>query len=112
MVAAVRVHKPGGPEVLTYEEADVPAPGPGQIRVKQGACGLNFIDVYFRAGLYAAPSLPFIPGNEGAGTVTAVGPDVKDIKTGDRVALRPSGCCPPSARSSCPTGYPMSRRPA
>jgi NADPH2:quinone reductase len=86
MVAAVRVHKPGGPEVLTYEETDVPAPGPGQIRVKQGACGLNFIDVYFRSGLYAAPSLPFIPGNEGAGTVTAVGPDVKDIKTGDRVA--------------------------
>jgi NADPH2:quinone reductase len=86
MVAAVRVNKPGGPEALTYEEVEVPAPGPGQIRVKQGACGLNFIDVYFRSGLYAAPSLPFIPGNEGAGTVTAVGPDVKDIKTGDRVA--------------------------
>ncbi len=86
MVAAVRVHKPGGPEVLSFEEVDVPAPGPGQIRVKQGACGLNFIDVYFRSGLYAAPALPFISGNEGAGTVTAVGPDVKDIKAGDRVA--------------------------
>ncbi len=85
MVAAVRVHKPGGSEVLTLEEVDVPAPGPGQIRVKQGACGINFIDVYFRSGLYAAPSLPFIPGNDGAGTVTAVGADVKDIKVGDRV---------------------------
>lgn len=86
MVASVRVHKVGGPEVLTYEDVDVGAPGPGQIRIKQYACGINYIDVYFRTGLYPAPSMPFVIGNEGAGEVTAVGPDVKDFKVGDRVA--------------------------
>lgn len=85
MVAAVRVHKVGGPEVLTYEEVEVAAPGPGQIRIKQYACGLNFIDTYFRMGMYPAP-LPFIPGNEAAGEVVAVGPGVTDFKVGDRVA--------------------------
>jgi NADPH2:quinone reductase len=87
MVAAVRVHKVGGPDVLTYEEVDVPAPGPGQIRIKQAACGINFIDTYFREGMYASPTgLPFVVGNEGAGVVTAVGPDVTDFKIGDKVA--------------------------
>jgi NADPH2:quinone reductase len=86
MVAAVRVHKVGGPEVLTYEDVDVPAPGPGQIRVKQHAVGLNYIDTYFRSGLYPAPSMPFVIGNEGAGEVTAVGPGVTELKVGDRVA--------------------------
>ncbi|HVG50621.1 MAG TPA: quinone oxidoreductase [Xanthobacteraceae bacterium] len=87
MVAAVRVHKTGGPEVLTYEQVDVAAPGPGQVRVKQHAAGINFIDTYFRMGMYAAPEgLPFIAGNEGAGDVVAVGPGVTDIKVGDRVA--------------------------
>ena len=52
MVAAVRVHKTGGPEVLTYEDIEVPAPGPGQVRIKQHACGVNYIDTYFRSGLY------------------------------------------------------------
>jgi NADPH2:quinone reductase len=86
MVAAVRVHKVGGPEALTYEEVEVAAPGAGQIRLRQHACGLNFIDTYFRTGLYPAPGgLPFIPGNEGAGEVTAVGPGVTDLKPGDRV---------------------------
>jgi NADPH2:quinone reductase len=86
MVAAVRVHKHGGPEVLTYEDVDVPAPGPGQARVKNHACGLNYIDTYFRSGLYpAAGGLPFIAGNEGAGEVIAVGSDVSDVKVGDRV---------------------------
>ena len=86
MVAAVRVHKTGGPEVLTYEDVDVPAPGPGQIRIKQFAAGLNFIDTYFRSGLYKAPAgLPFISGNEGAGQVVAVGPGVTEFKVGDRV---------------------------
>src|SRR5437870_1978879 len=85
MVAAVRVHKAGGPEVLTYEDVEVGAPGPGQIRVKQHACGINFIDVYFRIGMYPAP-LPFVIGNEGAGEVVAVGEGVKDFKVGDRVA--------------------------
>src|SRR5258708_36225323 len=86
MVAAVRVHKIGGPEVLTYEQVEVGEPGPGQIRIKQRAIGVNYIDVYFRIGLYPAPSMPFVAGNEGAGDVTAVGPGVADIKIGDRVA--------------------------
>jgi NADPH2:quinone reductase len=86
MVAAVRVHKTGGPEVLTYEEIDVPAPGPGQVRIKQHAAGVNFIDTYFRVGAYPSPvGLPFVAGNEGAGEVTAVGPGVTDLKVGDRV---------------------------
>ena len=86
MVAAVRVHKVGGPEVLTYEEIEVGAPGQGQIKVKQHACGVNFIDVYFRMGMYPSPvGLPFVAGNEGAGEVTAVGPGVTDFKVGDHV---------------------------
>src|SRR5499426_2170234 len=86
MVAAVRVHKVGGPEVLTYEEVEVPAPGAGQVRVKQHACGINYIDTYFRAGAYPSPvGLPFISGNEGAGEVVAVGSGVTDIKAGDRI---------------------------
>jgi len=86
MVAAVRVHKVGGPEVLTYEQVEVAAPGQGQIRVKQHACGVNFIDTYFRMGMYPSPvGLPFIAGNEGAGEVVAVGPGVTDLKVGDHV---------------------------
>src|SRR5262250_227365 len=85
MVAAVRVHKPGGPEAMVYEDVPVGAPGPGQIRIKQHAAGINFIDVYFRIGMYPAP-LPFVIGNEGAGEVVAVGQGVKDLKAGDRVA--------------------------
>jgi NADPH:quinone reductase len=86
MVAAVRVHKTGGPEVLTYEEVEVPAPGPGQVRVRNRAIGVNFIDTYFRMGMYPSPvGLPFVSGNEGAGDVTAVGQGVTDIKVGDRV---------------------------
>jgi NADPH2:quinone reductase len=85
MVAAVRVHKVGGPEVLTYDDIEVGAPEQGQIRVKQHACGINFIDTYFRKGMYPAP-LPFVVGNEAAGEVTAVGPGVTGFKVGDRVA--------------------------
>jgi NADPH2:quinone reductase len=85
MVAAVRVHKLGGPEVLTYEDVEVGTPGPGQIRIKQHACGVNFIDTYYRTGLYPAPQLPFIPGNEAGAEVTAVGEGVKDISVGDRI---------------------------
>src|SRR5262249_16948067 len=86
MVAAVRVHKNGGPEVLTYEDVAVPAPGPGQARVKNHACGLNFSDTYFRSGLYpSASGLPFISGNEAAGEVVAVGSGVTEVKVGDRV---------------------------
>jgi len=85
MVAAVRVHKIGGPEVLTYEDVDVGPPGPGQLRIKQYAIGVNFIDVYFRIGMYPA-ALPFVAGNEGAGEVVAVGEGVTNFKVGDRVA--------------------------
>ncbi len=86
MVAAVRVHKHGGPEVLTYEQVEIGAPGPGQIKLKQHACGVNYIDTYFRMGMYPSPvGLPFTSGNEGAGEVIAVGEGVKDLKVGDRV---------------------------
>jgi NADPH2:quinone reductase len=85
MVHAVRVHHTGGPEVLTYEEITVPPPGRGEVQIRQTAIGLNFIDVYFRTGLYKTDGLPFVPGNEGAGVVTAVGPDVSGFHEGDRV---------------------------
>jgi NADPH2:quinone reductase len=82
---AVRVHKCGGPEVLTYEEIPVPEPKAGEARVKIEAIGLNFIDVYQRTGLYQSP-LPFTLGREAAGTVDAVGPNATEVKIGDRVA--------------------------
>ena len=86
MVAAVRVHKVGGPEVLTYEDVPVAEPGPGQVKVRNHACGVNFIDAYFRMGMYPSPvGLPFVSGNEGAGEVIAVGPGVTEVKVGDRV---------------------------
>jgi len=94
MVAAVRVHKVGGPEVLTYEDIDVPPPAQGQIRVKQHAIGVNFVDTYFRSGLYPAPGgLPFVGGNEAAGEVVEVGSGVSEFKRGDRVAyVQGPGC--------------------
>ena len=94
MVAAVRVHKVGGPEVLTYEDITVPAAGPGQVRVKQHAMGVNFVDTYFRSGLYPAPGgLPFVAGNEAAGEIVEVGSGVGEFKRGDRVAyVQGPGC--------------------
>jgi NADPH2:quinone reductase len=86
MVAAVRVHSYGGPEVLTLEDVTLPPPGAGEVRVRQTAIGVNYIDTYFRSGLYKAPSLPFIAGNEAAGEVTAVGEGVTALRAGDRVA--------------------------
>jgi len=83
---AIRIHAPGGPEALRFEQIDVPSPGPGQALVKLAAVGLNFIDVQYRQGNYPPPSTPFTPGMEGAGTVEAVGPDVSDVAVGDRVA--------------------------
>jgi NADPH:quinone reductase len=85
MPYAIRVHKVGGPDVLEWEELEVGDPGPGQIRLRQEAAGLNFIDVYHRTGLYPQ-QLPFTPGVEGAGVLEAVGPDVTNLKVGDRVA--------------------------
>ena len=83
---AVRVHKIGGPEVLTYEEVELPTPGPGEVRVRHVAIGVNYLDVYFRSGFYPPTVLPFTPGSEGAGLVSAVGPDVTAFKPSDRVA--------------------------
>ncbi len=82
---AIRVNSHGGPEVLQLEEVGVPTAGSGQAVVKLEAIGVNFIDVYFRTGLYKAPP-PFTPGQEGAGVVTAVGSGVSDVAVGDRVA--------------------------
>ncbi|HEY5754454.1 MAG TPA: quinone oxidoreductase [Steroidobacter sp.] len=83
---AIRVHRHGGPEVLTYEDVTIGEPGPGEVRVRHRAIGLNFVDMYFRSGLYVPPNLPFIPGNEAAGEVVAVGEGVTEFKPGDRVA--------------------------
>lgn len=85
MPHAIQVGQPGGPEVLTWSEVEVGEPGPGQVRLRQTAVGLNFIDVYHRSGLYPQPA-PFIPGVEGAGIVAAIGPDVTGLSVGDRVA--------------------------
>jgi NADPH2:quinone reductase len=85
MSRAVRVHEIGGPEVLRLEEVTVGEPGPGEARVRHTAIGVNFIDTYFRSGLYPAPATPFIPGAEAAGVVEAVGPGVTAVKPGDRV---------------------------
>jgi NADPH2:quinone reductase len=85
MTHAIRIHQTGGPEVLKWEEIQVGEPGPGQLRIRQAAAGLNFIDVYHRSGLYPQRA-PFTPGVEGAGTVEAVGNQVHDFKPGDRVA--------------------------
>lgn len=86
MVRAIRMHKTGGPEVLTYEEVEIGDPAQGQVRLKQTAIGLNYIDVYHRSGLYPVPALPTAIGLEAAGIVEAVGPGVEGIKRGDRVA--------------------------
>jgi len=86
MSKAIRIHEYGGPEVLRWEEVEVGEPGPGQLRVRQAAVGLNYIDVYHRTGLYPLPSLPWTLGMEGAGQVEAVGEGVAEFKVGDRVA--------------------------
>ena len=86
MSHAIRVHETGGPEVMKWEEVDPGSPGPGEALIRHHAVGLNFIDIYFRSGLYPAPQLPFIPGNEGAGEVVAVGEGVTEVSPGDCVA--------------------------
>jgi NADPH2:quinone reductase len=82
---AIRVNQTGGPEVLQYEEIATPTPGPGQALVKIAASGVNFIDIYFRTGLYKNEP-PFTNGQEGAGVVEAVGEGVTSVQSGDRVA--------------------------
>lgn len=82
---AIRIHETGEPEVMRVEDIPLPEPGPGQVRLRVAAAGLNFIDIYQRSGAYKLP-LPFTPGQEAAGTVEALGPDVTDFAIGDRVA--------------------------
>jgi len=86
MSHAVRIHANGGPEVMKWEAVPTPEPGAGEVLIRHGAVGLNYIDVYFRTGLYKAPSMPLVIGQEGAGTVVAVGSGVTALKAGDRVA--------------------------
>lgn len=86
MTYAIRMHRTGGPEVLTMEDDDPGQPGPGQALIRHEAVGLNFIDIYHRTGLYPLPQLPAIPGMEGAGVVEAVADDVTEVRPGDRVA--------------------------
>lgn len=86
MTKAIRIHQPGGPEVLKYEDVDVGAPGPGEVRLRQTAVGLNYIDVYHRSGLYPVKDLPAVIGMEAAGVIEEAGPDVSGFKAGDRVA--------------------------
>lgn len=85
MPKAITIEQTGGPEVMKLVEFDPGAPGPGQVRIRVAAAGVNFIDIYFRTGAYPRP-LPFVSGLEGAGRVEAVGPDVADFAAGDRVA--------------------------
>lgn len=97
MTTAIRVHETGGPEVLRVEQIDIGEPGPGEARVRHTAIGVNFIDTYFRSGLYKT-AMPFVPGNEGAGIVEAVGEGVDFVKVGDRVVY-----------SATPGGYAQAR---
>ncbi|MGA0392941.1 MAG: quinone oxidoreductase family protein, partial [Rhodospirillales bacterium] len=90
MTKAVRIHETGGPEKLIYEDVEVGRPGKGQVRLKQTAIGLNYIDVYHRTGLYPLPfDLPVVIGTEAAGVVEETGAGVDDVKAGDRVAYAP-----------------------
>lgn len=82
---AIRVHEPGGPEALRLEEIELPAPGPGEVLIRQTAVAVNFIDVYQRSGYYPLP-LPFVAGSEAAGVVEAVGPGAEWLPVGTRVA--------------------------
>ena len=86
MSKAMVVHAVGGPDVLSWEDRDPGTPGHGELLIRQAAAGVNFIDVYFRTGLYKAPSMPFVPGKEGAGTIEALGEGVSGFAVGDRVA--------------------------
>ena len=86
-IKAIRIHAHGGADVLAFDEIDLKAPSAEEVQVRHTAVGLNFIDVYYRTGLYPAPGgLPLIPGNEGAGVVTSLGEGVSGLKVGDRVA--------------------------
>src|ERR1700752_168293 len=97
MTHSIRFHKPGGPEVLVWEEVSLGKPGPGEARIRHTAVGLNYVDIYNRSGLYPA-QLPSGLGSEAAGVVEEVGAGVTDLKPGDRVAYGSSPPCPPIPR--------------
>ncbi len=86
MPYGIVVHQVGGPDQLSFEAVPDPVPGRGQARIRQTAIGLNFIDVYYRTGLYKVPALPFVPGQEAVGVVEALGEGVREVSVGDRVA--------------------------
>ncbi len=90
MVKAIQIKKTGGPAVMKWGDVDLPAPGPGDVQIKHTYVGLNYIDCYFRSGLYPVAEFPAIIGMEGAGAVEAVGPGVRDFARGDRVAYAPT----------------------
>ena len=87
MSKAIRIHQTGGPEVLSWEDIEVGDPGPGQVRLQQSACGLNYIDVYGRSGMYPVGDLPAVIGMEASGVVESLGEGVDGLAIGDRVAL-------------------------
>ncbi|WP_030264254.1 quinone oxidoreductase family protein [Streptomyces sp. NRRL B-24484] len=103
MAHAIRFHQAGGPDVLSWEEVEVGAPGPGEVRIRHSAVGLNFADTYFRTGLYPAP-LPAGLGVEAAGTIEAVGPGVTGFAEGDRVTYTGSPLGAYSTERVMPTG--------
>jgi len=86
MTRAIRIHQTGGPEVLKWDEIEVGDPGPGEVRLRQSACGLNYIDVYGRSGMYPVGDLPAVLGMEAVGSIDAIGADVDGFASGDRVA--------------------------
>lgn len=90
MTRAIRIHRYGGPEALSFDEVAIPPPAAGEVRIRQKAIGINYIDIYQRTGLYKLPTLPTTLGLEGAGEIVAVGDAVDDFKVGDRVAY--AGC--------------------
>jgi NADPH2:quinone reductase len=89
MTNVIRIHENGGPEVMKWENADVGSPDTGQVRIRQTAVGLNFIDCYHRSGLYPLPSLPAIIGTEASGVIQEIGADVTGLSVGQRVAYAP-----------------------
>jgi NADPH2:quinone reductase len=86
MVKAIRIHKPGGPDAMVYEDVQIKPPGPGEAYIRQTAIGVNYIDIYQRSGAYPMPHLPHGIGMEAAGVVEAIGPGVTEVAFGDRVA--------------------------
>jgi len=111
---AIRIDQPGGPEVMRLEEVELPPPGKGEVRLRQHAIGINFIDIYHRSGFYPPAKVPFTPGSEAAGEVVEVGPSVHGLKPGDRVAYAArrgptprTATSKPGSCSSCRARFPM-----